>query len=302
MATFILGTGAIGKLWLARAHQRHFPVAAITRSAEQTISLAKGFQVTGQWHHAVNQIQAVCHTDNLQDSIDLLIVTTKAHQTLTAIQPWLPFLKNDSQILLLQNGMGVQAALSKQTSARIYNAITTDGAFTKGKHIELAGTGSTLIGHHDGRALEGELNNFYDQVMYPFQTSLSDNINQDLWHKLVINCAINPLTVLYQCQNGHLLSNEETSQHMLALCDEIDLVSEKQAFNTPNAWAMAQHVCQLTAQNYSSMYQDYEHRRDCELPWMTGGLLQEAKQFNLKLPYNEALYHQVSNMFKQRLK
>ncbi|MDA8853018.1 hypothetical protein N9I54_01240, partial [bacterium] len=61
------------------------------------------------------------------------------------------------------------------------------------------------------------------------------SINQAIVQKFFINCAINPLTALYDCLNGDLLKNETHYHGFKLLCAELQTLYNaynKQKFYT----------------------------------------------------------------------
>lgn len=97
----------------------------------------------------------------------------------------------------------------------------------------------------------------------------STDILTRLWRKLALNCAINPLTVLYQCRNGELQAHQ---CEVATLCAELGELLE--CCGQPDAALDLQHeverVIQATAANYSSMYQDVAAGRRTEISYLLG--------------------------------
>ena len=115
------------------------------------------------------------------------------------------------------------------------------------------------------------------------------------WRKLAINCAVNGLTVIYQCRNGVLLEHGAARARMTLLCEEIKQLGTALGYG---AWVAdlrlhTESVLRATAANYNSMYQDIEHRRRTEIDYLNGYLLQQAQGLGIECPENEKLYEEV---------
>ncbi|TFK77387.1 2-dehydropantoate 2-reductase [Pluteus cervinus] len=101
------------------------------------------------------------------ETISSLIVTTKAHQTVPAIQRLLPRLSQDSTIVLLQNGMGIYEQLvgsifrNPQHRPHFILASNTHGAFLRGFYdVVHTGVGAIdfgIVPDPNGRDFEASL-------------------------------------------------------------------------------------------------------------------------------------------------
>ncbi|KOO09902.1 2-dehydropantoate 2-reductase, partial [Vibrio xuii] len=83
-------------------------------------------------------------------------------------------------------------------------ATTTHGAYRPApSHVQHTGKGITQLGGYNAKGLQCQ---FLEQVFHHAlpNSRWHPNIQEALWHKLAINCAINPLTALHQITNGEL--------------------------------------------------------------------------------------------------
>jgi len=124
------------------------------------------------------------------------------------------------------------------------------------------------------------------------------DIDSALWHKLAINCAINPLTAVHGCVNGELAEQPGLAAQVAGLCREISQVSYAAGY-TATAQRIAQtamDVIRATASNQSSMLQDVEAGRQTEINYITGYLLKVADAHGIPAPMNAALYEKVNSL------
>lgn len=284
---YILGSGAMGCLWAS-----YFPpeqsVHFIQRAPkEATFS----FQVLP---YATKHV-TTCHAANeLTQPIKHLIVATKAYDALAAIQSVAHLLTDATQVVLLQNGLGSQQAITDAfPHVAIFACSSTEGAYKQDSNTLVhAGKGQNLIGAMNHHAKKEALADWLPDHQYQWQ----DHIEATLWRKFMINCAINPLTVLYQCQNGKLIEEPKYLSHMQQICEEIDLLSQAQTLNVDSAFVVARQVCQLTAQNFSSMLQDHRAQNPTEIDFMTGYLLKLATRYKIPCPKNAEVYESILNL------
>ena len=119
-------------------------------------------------------------------------------------------------------------------------------------------------------------------------------IDQALWLKLAINCAINPLTALHGCLNGEL-AQAGLSARVTTLCDEIIEISTAAGYAevTADLHHQVARVIAATAANRSSMLQDVAAGRRTEIDYITGYLLRAAHRHGVAAPHNEALLRSV---------
>tara|TARA_Y100000748_G_C15265218_1_gene398391 strand:- start:207 stop:587 length:381 start_codon:yes stop_codon:yes gene_type:complete len=117
-----------------------------------------------------------------------------------------------------------------------------------------------------------------------------------LRHKLAINAVINPLTALYRCRNGELVTNPDYRRHLQLLAAEIAGLYTFLNWSLPwNLLTQAEQVATATAANQSSTLQDVLQQRPTELPYINGYLLAQAEQHEYALPHCAELMTQLSN-------
>lgn len=299
----ILGAGSMGCLWayyLSKAGHKVTLIAKDNRQQEQLLDAKplkllkthQQFQIRSIEITSLPALDARQHTDNAT-TINNLMICLKAHQTAAAITAIKPHMNTHATVILMQNGMGNQDLLIQQMpDCAVYAAITTEAAYTHSPLVvEHTGMGSTRLGalgqHHDHHLL--------NKISCELRTALNLNIDAALWQKLVINCCINPLTVMYQCKNGELAHNAEAQQHIMAIIAECKNVASTLG-KLPYLENIEQRVADVvekTAMNTSSMLQDILQQRATEIDYINGYISLLGQQYQIDTPVNNQLIQQI---------
>ena len=225
-----------------------------------------------------------------------LLVCTKAYDIADAVAGVAQRLGPDTPILLAANGMGYLEWFDSHLPHNpVYCCLSTEGAYPiEPLHIRHAGRGSNLIGSPAGLAAPQWLE---DWLASSLDVSWEEHIQEAQWHKLAINCAINPLTALHRCRNGELARNDALKVHVRQLCDEISAVSTAAGF-TRTAATIHEDVANVidnTADNRSSMLQDVMAGRSTEIAFITGYLLSTAARVGVDAPLHRRLLREVTD-------
>jgi len=277
----ILGPGAIGLLWASYWCQDNVNVTLIGTQKSQTVPLCN--TTTG----ATSEVDYLNFTA-ITGPIHKLLVTTKAYDTQTAYQHIQEYLADDAIIVVLQNGLEANT-LSIRKEQSLIAATTTDGAYRQQAfQVVHAGKGETLLGVIKGHC-DTEL--LIPHLPCALNIKTSADINQALWRKFAINCAINGLTVKYDCKNGELLSNPNAESDLRALCKEISAVANQQMSNSSfdELYSEVEQVLLVTADNINSMLQDINANKKTEIDQLNGKICSQAQTLKLDCSSNTAL-------------
>ncbi|MEH6576391.1 MAG: 2-dehydropantoate 2-reductase [Amphritea sp.] len=297
----ILGAGSIGLLWAAKLAKAGYPTTLILRNQEKL----EQFRLHNRF--GLEQDGALCYFSTEAElssapaPITNLLITTKAYAAENAFNSVKQRLSDTSNVLLLHNGMGPQQKLANlHPDLNIWAGSTTDGAYLESAfHVIQAGTGETRIGSL-GNENRDDL--YRSLKAIPGTLIHEPRIILTLWRKLAINCAINPLTAIYNCKNGALVSTPEYLEQMQRICNEVERVA--QMLNIPlfpvPLIEQAIQVANLTAENNSSMQQDIQHGRPTEIETITGFLCDQAKQINIEAPVNNQLLTRIRQLSADR--
>ncbi len=285
----ILGAGAIGRLFACKLQHLGLAPVLVLREGARGDTI-----ITRRWDEREESIPVTTvGVEALEPGeITGLLVTTKVNHAVAAVEACLPALAEGAPVILLHNGMGVLEELRRNhPTLSLYAGTTTDGAYRDGEVLVHAGLGETDIGG-------GEVPDWFA----PFESGEErvrwcEDIDAALWKKLLINCAINPLTALHRCRNGALLDNPALRAEVELLCEELAAVSAARG-NARGAgcaldWALG--VIQRTADNQSSMLQDVLNGRETEIRYITGYLVSEAERLGVPVPRNAALLRQLDS-------
>ncbi|MBB1268562.1 2-dehydropantoate 2-reductase [Shewanella sp. SR44-3] len=304
----LLGVGAVGQLICHQLSSVGSEILLLTRSKSglQTLTyhpisnadtnVSAYTTISHQYH--CQAIEAV--TVEQLANIRLLIVTTKAYQVVELIKPLLAILRADCHLVLLHNGMGPHLALSamlaQYPNIGLSLATTSQGALRLSQwQVKHTGAGLTHLGHSFGKPMA---DNYRQLLLKAIPNShWQDDIISSLWQKLAINCAINPLTAIHQCQNGALAAPQHQDT-IRALLLELIPVAKAQGVELEFASLLEKvnQVISLTAQNYSSMYQDIAHHRPSEITQINGYVSQSAQQHGLQTPHHQAMLNAIKSL------
>ncbi|MDV7104745.1 2-dehydropantoate 2-reductase [Vibrio sp. TH_r3] len=301
----ILGAGAIGSLWahhLANAGHnvslwlRHSNTSSLTLTLFEDNEIASTSKYLEKNKQACNEF----FTNNLAQlkASDLILITVKAWQVEQALTPILDHLIPETILVFMHNGMGAVDELPEQVDRHpIVVATTTHGAYKPSNDQVLhTGVGMTMLG---GNNLLGKQCHFLADVFDHALASASwtGSIQTALWHKLAINCVINPLTALHQCLNGALLNYQYTAQIQTIVAELCAVMqAEKIVMTEQNLFDRVINVVKATANNHSSMQQDIVHQRRTEIDYINGYLCRTARQHQINVPANQDLYSRIKTI------
>ena len=285
----IVGPGAIGSLWASYLTQAGHHVCLWSRSTSAQVSIQRD---------ECDVITLTNADPDLLTRADVVLITLKAPQVKAVLKSIAPYIHPDAILLLMHNGMGT----AKTTQALfpgnpLLLATTTHGAYRPSNMQVLhTGQGQTLLGAANSSGAQCEflvevLNHALPQVHWHHQ------IEQALWNKVAINCAINPLTALYQIRNGEL-ADPHYAKQLDDITAEVALVMQAEGIEA-DALHLRQTVAKVikaTANNYSSMEQDIVHQRPSEIDFITGHLIQTACSHAIKVPMNQQLYNAIKKI------
>lgn len=290
----ILGAGSLGRLWAAKLPAGQ--VAFVPRPEQPVEPLAYLFRPL---QGPDVSVQIPWLTD--VQSPSLLVVTTKAGDTLNALKTLVSRLPETTPIVLFQNGLGSQQRVAETWLNRpVLAATTTEGANRPADRLTVhAGQGETWIGALTpaGEAQVPKTVSTLAKSGLSVQAE-SDILNR-LWQKLIINAGINAFTAILNCPNGEILNHPFYQQWIDPLCYEISelLTASGQPPRTPTTLREAiETVARKTAANTSSMRADRLAGRPTEIDFINGYLARLGAEHGIDTPVNQMLTYQVKQL------
>ena len=205
--------------------------------------------------------------------------------------------------LLLMNGMGNKETFVKMTglpSKRILEGITSIGVkFSGDGFIELKGRGKTSI---EDKICENKTHEKMRQFLENgfresgFEIEFTPDFKRHQWNKLFVNSVINPITALTGQENGIVLS-DQMSLTVQNVVREAVSVARNEGLETDfeSVLAVVRAVAEATRRNTSSMLQDVQKKKTTEIDSINGYIIQLAREHNIEVPVNEALYEPREN-------
>ncbi len=283
----ILGAGSLGTLWATRLARAGLPVRLILRDDARLASYQAGNGLTLVEQGVEHTYPVIGETPHTPEPIQRLLVACKAYDAQSAVAQLQHRLAADAELILLQNGLGSQDAVAAQLpQARCIFASSTEGAFRDGDwRVVFAGHGYTWLGDAGHPTPPLWLDDLHAAgIPHEWSTTILTR----LWRKLALNCAINPLTVLYHCRNGGLQSHR---CEVATLCGELTELLERcgQPAAAEDLHNEVERVIQATAANYSSMFQDVANARRTEISYLLGYACLAAAHHQLVLPHLQQL-------------
>lgn len=302
MGIEIIGAGALGLLFGSKLAAVGEKVRFWTRTPEQSIVLrTEGIrlmeadgkeQVIEADRFEVSCLDQLAEETMAFMEAERLFLTLKQRDINDALLSRLKQgIRPDTQWVCFQNGLGHLEKIRRVfPDSVLLTAITTEGAKrTDGRSVIRAGYGETKIG--GGRSAE-EVANLLEKAA--FKAIVPQDINTEIYRKLLINAAINPLTALWQIPNGQLLATEERRTMLRQLSHEGEQVCAAYDIDIgTRLYEQITAVCEATFSNISSMLKDVQEGKPTEVDYINGQLVGMAHAKEISVPGHEVVWRLV---------
>jgi len=283
---FILGAGAIGSSCGVRLHKKN-DVTLIGKKGHVDSINEKGLSAKGEVE-GVFRIKADTQIREIPQN-SLIILTTKVYDSKSAVEGIAKLLRKDTTILILQNGIGNEEIVKSvvRDSCHVERGVIHFGAeFLKPGEVSIM-KGWVVLGNTEKGA---EIAKLFNES--GLEARIVDDLRNDMWRKLIINCVINPLTAILEVRDYGIVvpSLERVRSGVVEECLQV-AGAEGVQFEKGLVGAVDREISGL--KNYSSMHQDLMKGRKTEIDFLNGKIVEFGRKRNIPTPINESLVSMI---------
>lgn len=279
---FVLGAGAVGSSYGALLSRRN-DVTLIGNKAHLNAINSKGLTLSGDIEERFF-IKAETRIKEIPEK-SLILLTTKAHDSALAIKEVKSVLKKDTVILILQNGLGnkevVKAIVGDKVEV-IRGVPKIAAEFLKPGEVTFWNGETILEKTRTGKAIAALFNEC------GLKARVSNEMDREIWNKLIVNCVVNPLTAILQVRNDEILVGS-LKQLRSRLVEECVVVGKCEGIDFRPNVNESVDKCISRYENYSSMCQDIMKGKDTEIDFINGKIVELGRKHKIPTPINEAM-------------
>jgi 2-dehydropantoate 2-reductase len=125
---------------------------------------------------------------------------------------------------------------------------------------------------------------------------VSDNIEGELWLKLLRNCVLNAISALGHVRYGQIAENYDAKKVMEHIVEEVLAVARGAGVVLPgvhdreSGMAAAMELAAQMADAFSSTAQDLDRGRGTEIDALNGYISRGGRQLGIPVPVNHTLF------------
>jgi 2-dehydropantoate 2-reductase len=288
----VVGAGAVGGYFGGRFARAGAPAVFVGRRHFADAVNSKGLVLDKSQGLERIRVSATAEMSAVRDC-SLILFCVKANDTRETANQLAPFLRPDATVVCLQNGVDnadqVRAAANVVVlPAAVYVAVSMP---EPGRVKHLA-RGDLIIGPRS--KITTELTKLFIRAGIPCR--ISDNIEGELWVKLLRNCALNAISALGHVRYGEIAQNADAKQLMKQIIDEVLAVAQAAGIALPgigdpeSGMAAAMELATQMADALSSTAQDLDRGRSTEIDALNGYIARLGTKLGIPTPVNHALF------------
>ena len=288
----VIGAGAVGGYFGGMLARAGAPVMMIGRAAFVEAVKRNGlFLDTLQIQETV-RVEAATELSAARGA-ELILFCVKTTDTETAARELAPFLDRQAIVLSLQNGVDNAEKIRVASGIKALPAVVYVAASVpepgRVKHV---GRGDLVIGPRSERT--ERLAAIFERAGMPCR--ISDNIEGELWTKLVMNCAANAISALGRVSYGEIAGSEDARKLVGNLVQEVLAVARAAGVRVPGmenpeaGIAAALKLAAVMSHATSSTAQDLQRGKRTEIDSLNGYVVRKGEMLGVSAPVNHALY------------
>ena len=288
----VVGAGAVGGYFGGMFARAGAPTVFIGRKHFADAVDSKGLVLDKLHGQERIRARATIEMSAVRDC-PLILFCVKANDTpATAIQ-MAPFVRPETTVVCLQNGLDNAdqvrtVANVSAVPAVVYVAVSVP----ESGRIKHLARGDLIIGPPSERTTY--LADIFGRAGIPCR--VSDNIEGELWLKLLRNCALNAISALGHVRYGQIAQSDDAKRLMEQIVDEVLAVARAAGVVLPgvddrrSGMAAAMELARQMADAFSSTAQDLNRHRPTEIDALNGYISRRGAELGIPVPVNHALF------------
>ena len=280
----VVGAGAVGCYFGGRLALAGAPVMFIGRERQVDALRTNGLTLESFLFTRTVAVEASTEMRSAADA-KVVLLSVKTTDTEEAARFLAPHVAEGTLVVSLQNGVDNVSRIRSAAGIDAVPAVVYVGAeVTEPGRVKHTARGDLVLGNVP------DLAQLFARAEIPIR--ISQNIEGDLWMKLIQNCAYNALSALGRTNYGRMVRNPWTRDLMRMVVEEVVAVGKGQRVRFPDGdlvaatWKLGEGM-ELTT---SSTAQDIARGKRTEIDSLNGYVARLGEELGVPTPVNRTLH------------
>jgi 2-dehydropantoate 2-reductase len=288
----VVGAGSVGGYYGGMLARASAPVTFIGRPAFVAAVQEDGLLLeTTQFKETVRITAS--EDPSAARGAEIVLFCVKTTDTAATARSLAKILSPNAILVSLQNGADNAEQIRAASGLTAISAVVYVAASVPSpgivKHV---GRGDLVLGPENETTRR--VANIFIRAKVPCR--LTNNVEGELWTKLLWNCALNALSALGRVTYGEIIASDEAKQLVEGIVYEVLAVAKAAGIQPPGledpqaALAGAYKIAQQMAATRSSTAQDMMRNKRTEIDSLNGFIARKGRELGVPAPLNHALF------------
>ena len=228
---------------------------------------------------------------------EVVLFCVKTLNTEEAAKSQAPHLTPHAAVISLQNGVDNVERIRSAAKIDAFAAVVyVAAAMTAPGRVKHSGRGDLILGdlpgrtHNDGQRQLQRLASLFERSGVPCR--VSNNVEGELWLKMIINCAYNAISALGRAQYHRVGGNRWSRELMIKVTEEALEVARAAGVRLPEVDTVETvlKISESMPNATSSTAQDLARGKATEIDSLNGYLVRRGVEVGVLTPVNQTLH------------
>jgi len=294
---YISGLGAIGAAYAGKLYEMDPEcVRVIVNQQRRDRYVSDGVRVNGRLYPFRYLLP-----EDTADPADLIIIAVKQHQLEQAIIDIKRFVRKDTIILSLLNGIVSEEIIGNSygMDKLLYSFVVGTDEVREGTSIQFSSMGRIVFGEKENIEYSSKViavKDLFDKAGISY--SIPENMMRELWWKFMMNVGINQTSAVLRAPYGVFQNIGEARELTAMASREVVLLSRKAGINLDDSDIdkYLRILDTLSPQGKTSMLQDIEAGRKTEVELFAGTVIELGNKYGIDTPVNQMLFRMIRTL------
>ena len=288
----VVGAGAVGGYFGGLLARAGAPVVMIGRPAfVETVKKSGLFLDTLRFQESV-RVEASTELSAVRGS-EIVLFCVKTTDNAATARALAPLLAPGALVLSMQNGVdNVEQIRAAAEIDALPAVVYVAASVPEPGRVKHAGRGDLVVGPENEKTKR--IAALFSRAQVPCR--ISENIDGELWTKLIWNCALNAVSALGRAKYGQIAASADAMKVVETTVYEVLAVARAAGIHLPGledpraAMAGALKIATQLAEAFSSTAQDLNRGKLTEIDSLNGFISRRGAELGVSTPMNHALY------------